>query len=243
MRKWLPNQHGAWAFVLTPVITGGLLGGWTAWHWLLVVGWLSAYCFNFYTGLVVKGWRRADRLTRYRSQLLAYGAVAGLCAALLLAHAPVLIVAAVALLPIFAANLYFIANRNERAWLNDLLGVVAAIFMGGVSVWLGAGEVSSEHQLSLLFIGIYFAGTVWYVKTMIRERGKFGWLWFSRAWHVLACLLAASVAPLFEVVLVPALLRAWLLPGRALTAKQVGFIEVGLTLALVAVSLLRGAAA
>ena len=230
MKQWLPNQHGAWAFVITPVAVGAIISGANLLHLLLLVGWLSAYCFNFYIGLTVKGWRRADRWSRYRSQQLVYGSVATLCAAPILLRHPQLLALAPVLLAVFAANLWFIRSKNERAWLNDLLGVVAAVLMGWLSAWLGAGELSARHAAIIGFVGAYFAGTVWYVKTMIREKGKAGWLLLSRAWHLAVAITAILTMPWFLLNAVPAFVRAWLLPGRPLNPKQVGFIEIGLTL-------------
>ena len=238
MKHWLPNQHGAWAFVITPVAVGAIISGFSALHFLLLLGWLSAYCFNFYIGLTVKGWRRADRWQRYRSQQLVYGAVAAACATPILFQHPQLVALAPVLLAVFASNLWFIRSKNERAWLNDFLGVVAAVLMGWLSVWLGAGELSAHHAAIIGFVGAYFAGTVWYVKTMIREKGKSGWLLLSRAWHLGVVITAAFSMPWFLLNAVPALARSWLLPGRPLNPKQVGYIEVGLTLLVVAAATL-----
>lgn len=238
MKQWIPNQHGAWAFVLTPVIVGAIISGpqWT--HLALLVGWLAAYCFNFYIGLTVKGWRRADRWTKYRSQQLVYGSVAAVSAGLLIWSQPPLLVLAPALLAVFAANLYFIRSKNERAWLNDLLGVVAAVVMGLVSLWLGAGELPGRSVQVIVAVGVYFAGTVWYVKTMIREKGKSGWLLLSKSWHLAYTIVAAMALPWFVLNALPAVIRAWTLPGRPLTPKQVGYIEIVLTLAAVAASVI-----
>lgn len=238
MKHWIPNQHGAWAFVITPVVIGGLRAGWTLWHWLLLLGWISAYCFNFYIGLTVKGWRREDRFSRYRSQQLTYGAIAAVSATALCIQRPQLLIAGLALLPVFAANLYFISSRNERAWLNDLLGVIAASWLGGISLWFGSENFEVTNLTWLLWTGCYFAGTVWYVKTMIRERGKSGWLWLSRLWHTGLVVVVAIADPAFLAVFIPAGVRAWWLPGHKISAKHVGFIEVGITLILVGVSLL-----
>lgn len=238
MRNWIPNQHGAWAFVITPTLLGGLLAGFRWEHALLLLGWLSAYCFNFYIGMTVKSWRRTDRFSRYRKQQVVYGAVATLAAAILLWRIPYLLVAGLALLPVFIANLWFISRRNERAWLNDMLGVLAAVFMGGVALKMGEVEIGNAQWVLLALLFAYFAGTVLYVKTMIRERGEPYWLLASRCWHLAAAMFAAVFAPLQLLVFIPALARAWLFPARKLSAKQVGVFEVFLTVGLAAIALL-----
>lgn len=233
MRNWIPNQHGAWAFLITPIAVAALIsaGGWA--QLLLLVGWLAGYCFNFYLGLTVKSWRRSDRFERYRRQQLTYGAVSLTAAVILVSRHPQLGWVGVALLPIFGANLWFIAAKRERLWLNDLLGVIAATLVGAAAVWLGLGLVPVPAWQMLGCLAAYFAGTIWYVKTMIRERGKRGWLIGSIAWHAAAVAATALVSPWYSLVFVPALARSILLPGRGLTPKQVGLIEIGLTAALI----------
>jgi hypothetical protein len=81
-------------------------------------------------------------------------------------------------------------------------------------------------------VGAYLAGTVLYVKTMIRERKSAAHRWASVAYH-LAALAVAMVAGwgLAAVgVFALLLLRAALLPGRRLTPLQIGLVEVAGTL-------------
>ena len=207
---------------------------------LLLVGWLAAFCFNFYAGLVVKSWRRADRFTRRMPQLLVYGSIAAVCGSVLLPRPGAGLVAA-ALLPIFAANLAFIAARRERLWLNDLLGILAASVVGAMSIWLGRHQVSTEAWSMLGWVAAYCIGTVWYVKTMIRERGKSGWLAWSIGWHAATAIAAALLSPWYLLVFGPALARSIALPKRRLTPKQVGLIEIGFTLLLAATAMLTTA--
>lgn len=233
MRNWIPNQHGAWAFLIAPVAVAGLIAnaGWQ--QLLLLVGWLAAYCCNFYIGLTVKSWRRSDRFRRYRRQQLAYGALAiGVAAVLLQAHPQLGWVGAV-LLPVFIANLWFITAKQERLWLNDLLGILAATAVGAAAIWLGVGSVPTTAWLMLGCLAAYFTGTVWYVKTMIRERGKRAWLIGSIAFHAVALVTSWAISPWYLLVFGPALIRSAALPGRGLTPKQVGFIELALTLLLI----------
>ena len=84
MRNWIPNQHGAWAFLITPILVAAVIAQAAPMQQLLLlIGWLAAYCFSFYFGLTVKGWRRPDRFSRYRAQQFTYGLVAAGSAAVL----------------------------------------------------------------------------------------------------------------------------------------------------------------
>ena len=38
--SWIPDQHGAWAFLLMPWLVGSALGGWSGASWLLLLAWL-----------------------------------------------------------------------------------------------------------------------------------------------------------------------------------------------------------
>lgn len=239
MRKWLPNQHGAWAMLVAPVVAGAFAAGPDWRHLQLLAAWLAAYCLNFYLGLTVKSWRRADRWRRYRSQQLFYGGLALGLGGPLLWQMPELFWLAPLMLLAFAVNLFAIRRHQERAWLNDVTGITLAIAMGAVAVYLVAGTVGLSELKMLLMLGGYFAGTVWYVKTMIRERGEAGWLALSVAWHALLIPIGWWVHPAYAAVFAVATARSAVLPRRNLTAKQVGFVEIGFTLAMLAAAYLQ----
>jgi hypothetical protein len=96
-------------------------------------------------------------------------------------------------------------------------------------------EVAPTRVLGpLLLVLLYFAGTVLYVKTMIRERGVVAYRRASIGFHLLALALASLLGAAPAVVFALLLARAWLLPGRPLTPKRVGLIEIAASILVLA---------
>ena len=235
-RAWIPNQHGAWAMLITPVLVGALLAGPTPWHLLLLAAWLAAYCASFFTGLAVK----SRRPGRYQRQLLAYAAATVILGLPLAIQAPSLLWLVPAAIVAFAVNVAFILRRNERAWVNDAVGILLASCVGAGAVLVGGTPRLDAHALlALTVVGLYFLGTVVYVKTLIRERGSTAWRRASLLLHA-AYGVAALVAHwwLAALIALALLARAALVPGRGWTPKRVGLTEIAWTLLVSFVALL-----
>lgn len=74
----------------------------------------------------------------------------------------------------------------------------------------------------------YFAGTVLYVKTMIRDRADVGRYRLSVTYHGAACVLAEVASPWLGVLFVAFAIRAIVVPKwwPGLTAARIGAVEV-----------------
>lgn len=238
---WVPNQHGAWAMLVVPPIVGAARSGPTWSHLLLFAAWLSAYLAFYAVGL----WLKSHRKPRYRPAALAYAASTAVLGVPLLISHPELLRWAVVFGPLLALSLGYSARRDDRALTNDLLTTAAASAMVVVAGSLGAdaaapaplgafgpawfpGGADAELWSAALVLFVYFAGTAFYVKTMIRERGSRGWLVASIAWHVMTLGVTLLVWPgaawLMGITLVRAVVVPWRWP-RA-TAAQIGVGEV-----------------
>lgn len=229
-RTWIPNQHGAWAMLIAPVAVGALAGGPNPWHLALLLCWLAAFCLNFFASLSIK----SRKPKRYARQLLAYAIAVAVFGIPLVVHDVNVLRMLVAAVPAFAVNIGFVLRRNERAWVNDVVGVALAGVVGFGAFLLGSKPDNDAHAFhAVLAVCLYFVGTVVYVKTLIRERGSKGWLQTSYAYH--GVLLALTVAGGWWVAAVVAsllLARAIVVPGRGWTPKRVGLTEIIATLAV-----------
>lgn len=235
-RTWIPNQHGAWAMLIAPVVVGALAGGPNPWHAVLLLTWLAAFCLNFYLSLAIK----SRRPRRYQRQLLVYGSTTAAFGLPLVWHDVAVLRMLLAAVPAFAVHVLFVLRRNERAWLNDVVGVALAGVVGFGAYRIGNAPTDDVHALrALVAVCLYFVGTVAYVKTLIRERGNRRWLGLSFAFHALlvfTCLvgrwwIAAAVAT--------ALLgRAVAVPGRGWSPRRAGLVEIGSTVAVALTALL-----
>ncbi|WP_412076802.1 YwiC-like family protein [Streptomyces xanthophaeus] len=239
VRKWIPDQHGAWAMLAVPFLAGAFLAPRPGWaHAVLFAAWLLGYAAVFHAQqwlrLHARGLRSARRHARPAVVFGAAFAVAGVPPAVL--H-PWLVAAVLLAAPFVAVNTYYAWRSRERALANGLAAVVPACGMLLVAVRLGGGEASSAWAPALACL-LYFAGTVPYVKTMIRERNSRGYRAGSVAYHVAALAAAACLSPWLALPFAAYLARAAALPGRGLRVPVVGAIELAAAVALLVTLLL-----
>lgn len=237
VRLWVPNQHGAWAMLLLPLVVGVVRAGLVPVHVLLLVAWLVAYLAYFAATV----WLRSRRKPRYRTPVVAYAAATAVTGGALLVVEPTLVRWGVVYAPLLAASLLFSVRRAERALVNDLLTVVATSLMAVIAfglarpddgAWLpGAGWAAGWALASATFA--YLAGTALYVKTMIRERGNHAMYAASVVYHVLAAAVFAWWLPWVGAFLAVAAVRAALVP-RSWPRARPGAIGVGEIVASVA---------
>lgn len=257
---WVPNQHGAWAMVTIP----WLLGAWLRFHegrgaaYALVLGlfWLAGY-FTFHASSV---WLKSRRQARYLRPVLVYTAVAAVLGVATWALGGVALAWwVVPYVPVLGIALALAASRHERALVGGLLTVAAAClivlvagFASPAEVLAGWGTVAVGRAVGLALTCFgYFGGTVFFVKSMIRERGKAGFLALSVGWHVLVLAVAIAAATMtgypwaWTVFFAATAVRSLALPlagpmrehGLRLTPKQLGIAEAVFSVALVAIAM------
>ncbi len=243
---WVPNQHGAWAMLVTPWLLGlwwmasrePFEAGWV----VLFVFWLTGYFAFFAT----TQWLKSHRKPRYLRAMATYAVTAGALGVVLLVLEPSWWSWVGVFAPLTGIALWLSWQRRERALLSGLATVAAASLLPLV---LGSDGVTRVGQLPGLGViaavsFAYFFGTVLYVKTMIRERGEWPWVVASVVWHALAAATALLVpepfsagwlAAFFAVMAVRALaLPLWgPMRGRTVTPKALGIGEIAATLLLV----------
>jgi hypothetical protein len=106
--------------------------------------------------------------------------------------------------------------------------------------WPPGADQGKAWVLAWLLLA-YFAGTVLYVKTMIRDRGDVGRHRLSVMFHVAVCVPAAVVSPWLGALFVVLAIRAAVVPKRwpGLTPAKIGVAQIAASLAL-ATKLLLG---
>ena len=229
-RKFLPPPHGAWAMLAVPYLAGLLAAGYRWADAALAGAWLAGYLLSYYLFQSVK----SRRPGRYRAQLLLYAALAAPLAVLVVAAQPQVLWYAPGYAALLAVNAWYAARRRERALLNDVASVLQSCLIVLVVATI-AGTVTSAALVAFLLCLAYFLGTVFYVKTMIRERGNPRYRRWSAWYHVLALAVAALTGPWAAALFAWLLARAVVLPGRGLAPKRVGLIEMANCAALLAI--------
>ena len=218
--------------LLVPFLVGSLLAGPTWVHLPLLVAWLGGYLLSYYLFLALK----TRRLGRVRPQVLLYGAVTVPAALVVLAVRPGLLAFAPAYAALLGVNAWFAWRRSERSLANDVAAVLLACLM--VPVAAAAADVAPSAVLGAsVVVLLYFLGTVLYVKTMIRERGDVRYVRASIVYHAVVIAPAAWASWWFVPLFAWLLVRAASWPGRDLTPKQVGLVEIGHCTVLVVLAL------
>ncbi|MGZ4552759.1 MAG: YwiC-like family protein [Mycobacteriaceae bacterium] len=250
---WVPNQHGAWAMLVVPFVVGALEAGPSWRHLPLLFTWLAGYFAFFAAGL----WLRSRGKRRYWPPVRAYAVLTVVLGLVAIAVEPDLLHWAVVFLPLLAFSLWFSWRRLDRSLLNDAVTVLAACLMTVMAAGLGerAGERETPSLAGLAWLpgadqartwvlaGLllaYFAGTVLYVKTMIRDRGDVGRYRLSVTYRVAICVPAAIVSPWLGALFAAFAVRAAVVPKRwpGLAAARIGVGEIVASLALATMLLL-----
>jgi len=219
--------------LVVPPVVGGVLGGWSWRHALLLVAWLVGYLAFHAAGL----WLRSGRRVRYRRPVVAYGAAALALLAGLLVAAPGLLRWAPVFAALLAASLVASLRRADRSWWNDAVTVGAACLLTPVAAGLGTGTPAAGAVWPATgVLAAYFLGTVPYVKSLIRDRDDPRVLRASVAYHVVVVVPLALVDPLLGVVGVLLAARAAVVPWRwpRLRPGAIGAGEVVATLVVTA---------
>lgn len=227
----------------SPLLVGILASG-VAWVQLpLAAFWFAGYFAFFATSL----WLKAHRRAKWFPPVRAYGLLTAALGVVVLVLDPGLVRWAPLFVVPLGIGLYAAAHRNDRALLSGLATTAGSALMTVVAYDAGPGsDLPRAWALALVQL-LYFAGTVFYVKTVIRERDNPAYRWLSSGYHVFALLAVATVFGVLQddvtawpLLLVFALLlaRAVVVPPFRPTPKQAGIGEVVATVAVATTSLL-----
>jgi hypothetical protein len=220
---YMPKQHGAWAMLILPLLFGVIASTPTWRHALLFAVWLIAYLFSW----AFHQWIRTKRRPVWLGPLRLYGGLLLPAGAVLLVLEPDLLFLLPLAVPFVLVNLYFAKLGRERAFLNDLAAVILFSLMTFAAFRVGDGaDARLAFELFALSV-LYFTGTIFYVKTMIREKHNKAFYGYSVLYH--AAFLAAVVL-LYPPALIPAaavlLVRAVAMPLLAPSVRTIGILEI-----------------
>lgn len=228
-----PPQHGAWAFLVVPLVLGAFLGSSTWLGLVFAVTWIAAYPVSYYggRGLLMRV-RRGQFTTKTKQEFRAafpWAAVAVLAAVVLIAARPWIILPGLAVGVVWSLSLWLTWLGRERGITNDLLLTVLAS-VATPFMWAVANDharldgIPSGVWTAALVCLLFFAGSVFHVKSLIRGARDRRWHWASVGFHVIALVIAVAISWWLAVPFVLALARTTAMrPG--LTPARIGAVE------------------
>lgn len=251
LARWIPQQHGAWAWLLAPPLVGACLAGWTWRFGLFIIAWLAGYsAFN----ALSRWWRVPPARRRpWLTPLIVYGLVALLGGSGLCWSEPLLWRWIPPVAVLFAVPVVATWCHAERSWLNNLVttlvacgmtvvaaGLTAAAVGRAEASWWPPGSDDAAAWLAALVLFAYFFGTVFYVRANFRGRLQTGPYVAAIIYHGVVGLAAVWLSWWLAGVGLLLLARAIVVPrlAKRLPAKYIGFGEFAATIIVSVVSVL-----
>lgn len=212
--------------MLASPLAVGIIAGGTAWVDLpLVAFWFVGYFAFFATSL----WLKASRRAKWWPPVRAYGVAAAGLGLATAAIDPGMVRWAPAFVAPLGVGLWAAAHRRERELLAGLATVIGSALMTVVAFDAGSDGRLWRGWLLAAVQFAYFAGTVFYVKSSIRERGNASFLALSVAVHAAATVAMIWVSWWLVMVFALLTLRAALVPRLGASPKQLGIGEIAAT--------------
>ena len=233
---WMPNQHGAWFMLFIPPLMGLILQpSWAALP--LLITWWAGY----FTYFAITIWVKSRLRTKHLPPVLTYGAITALAGIAALITQWQLIAWLPIFAPIIAVAVYETIKRRERSLVSGWSTVLAAAMMlptvASISTNGTPAAVSADLWWATAWFALYFGGSIYYVKTLIRDFGNHARFIQSVGFHAAvfigAIALAVAQPHTWPVAVVGALLaaRSYAVPriaqrrGKRIPPKYVGMID------------------
>lgn len=251
-RLLLPHEHGAWAMLIAPLVTGiGVAGILNADVLLFALTAFNFFLLRFPLMLALKSRAVDTRALALRWSVI-YGAVTFISGAILLLSTQQWILVGLGALGFATLTVYLwlAARRAEMTIWGEWIGI-AGLALGAPGAYIVAKDAFDAAAIALYLLNVlYFAGTVLYVKFKVREQPRLVLsepnlmmrLWSGRASLLYHAFVAALVVIFATTRWLPALAPiAFILPmckviggvlnkPERLNIRRLGFIELGFTL-------------
>ena len=173
---FLPQDHGSWVFIFSPLLVGLFAGGQFSLASLsLVIAALAAFLIRQPITMMVKaysGRRPKDDLPAARFWVGIYSAVA--CAALfsLVTHGFLYILyLAVPGIPVFAWHLWLVSRREERRRAGVEIVAIGVLSLGApAAYWVGIGRYDPVGWWLWLLVWMQSAASIVYAYLRLEQR-------------------------------------------------------------------------
>lgn len=239
MKLLISNQHGAIVMALMPFLYGMLISNPIWQHFFLLLSWFSLYLMTYPFLNLFKG----RNLELYRKWTLIYGIACFLFSIPAFLHNWKILYFVFAILVLSPISIYYTKQKDERSLINDFNGILIFAIAGMAAYYFADSQFDEKIWWVALLPSLYFVGSTFYVKSVLRERKNPIYLNISLVFHLL-CVLIFLVYQQYWITLafiVPFLRAIWI-PKLKLSTKQIGLIEVTVSLSFFALLLIAAPA-
>lgn len=235
MKLLISNQHGAIVMALMPFLYGMLLSNPIWQHFFLLLSWFSLYLMTYPFLNLFKG----RNLELYRNWTLIYGVACFLFSIPAFLHNWKIIYFILAILALSPISIYYTKQKDERALVNDFNGILIFAIAGMAAYYFADNQFDEKIWWVTLLPSLYFIGSTFYVKSVLRERKNPLYMKISLVFHLL-CMLIFLPWQQYGLALafVTPFIRAVWIPQLKLSTKQIGLIEVAVSLVFFALLLI-----
>lgn len=247
----LPREHGAWAMLLVPLVTGmGAAGALSTRGAVLALTCLCFFLFRQPLTLAVKsvtgkrGWAGVTPQIRSWAAIYGFGTIAGGLCLIAMGAGIWLVFLALTGAILLVLYLFQVGQRAEMSATGEMLGVLGLALGAPAAYYATTGRVDATAAFLWVLTGVYFGATIFYIKLKVREQPRLvappSWvdrLYAGRvtiAYHVVMVLtvllfaVTGSVPLLLSLAFVPAMVKAvngtmqW---TRRPNLKHLGMVE------------------
>jgi hypothetical protein len=246
----LPQDHGSWVFLLSPLLIGLFAGGtFSAASLLLILGCLAAFLARQPISIAVKiysGRRPKRELRAARFWTLVYGLVGTTClVGLVWMGFGYLLLLAIPGIPVFAWHLVLVSRRAERRQMGvELIAAGVLSLSAPAALWVGVGFPDPTGWWLFMLTWLQSAASIVYAYLRLEQRklsslpdvagrirmGWRAWLYatFNLAFTVFLGVLGLVSATLYLPFALQWLETSWgaLRPAQGLKPTQIGLRQL-----------------
>lgn len=234
MNWFVPREHGAWAMLVVPYLLGMLASNL---NWLHLPFFIGIIVFYFASGPFLTIVRKPKLLKAAIPSLIIYLSIGSILTFPILYLVPEIIFIGLFIIPFFVINVIFAKLKKERLFINDLSAIIALSFLVLISYYIGNNVIDAKALIIMGINIIFFTGSVFHVKSLVREKGNRVFLMQSNVFHigtVVGFLLIAM--PIVSLIFFINTLKNWLmLKCQNYKPIQIGLIEIASSILFVIV--------
>ncbi|MBN1450450.1 MAG: YwiC-like family protein [Anaerolineales bacterium] len=186
----LPQDHGSWVFILSPLLIGLFAGErFTPASINLIIAAMGAFLLRQPVSIAVKayaGRRSREDLPAARFWMLVYGVIIVLAlGGLVTAGFAYVLYLAIPGIPVFAWHLYLVSKRAERKQAGvEILATGALALAAPAAYWVGIGHYDLLGWALWLLTWLQSAASIVYAYLRLEQRGQAEDVERSELWRI-----------------------------------------------------------